>query len=68
MVDTTTPKGSLFVDLVELRNERRTCRSLTTLTFKDTRYILTADMMFGSTNMDGKFKLISMSSLLAQKK
>jgi hypothetical protein len=67
MVDTTTPKFSNFTNLVELKNERRTCRSLSTLEFNSTKYLLAADMMLGATNMDGKFKLISLASLLQQK-
>ena len=67
MVDTTTPKFSNFTNLVELRNERRTCRSLSTLELNSSKYLLAADMMLGATNMDGKFKLISLASLLQQK-
>jgi len=67
MVDTTTPKLSNFTNFVELKNERRTCRSLSKLEFNSTTYLLAADMMLGATNMDGKFKLISVAALLNQK-
>jgi hypothetical protein len=51
--------------VIELKNERRVCRSLRKFTDSQKRtWLLAADMMFASANMNGKFKLISLPAIL----
>lgn len=66
MVEPRSVKSAI-PQVVELKNQRRVCRSLTKFTdSKQRSFLLAADMMHGHTNMDGKVKLISLTAILAQ--
>ena len=54
-------------NFAELKNQRRVCKDLKTFTdVNNNPYILAADMMFASSKMDGKVKLIAQNSLAQQ--
>jgi hypothetical protein len=56
----STPNSVGSPTLVELKNSRRACKSLKLATLDGkSQFLLASDIMFGSTEMDGKFKLIS---------
>ena len=67
MVEPTSSPAQTTSHLIELKNQRRVCRSLTAFTDKTNQaYLLAADMMHAHTNMDGQFKVLSLTALLAQ--
>jgi hypothetical protein len=60
----STPNSLKDLTLVELKNGRRVCKSIKRVFVGgDQSFLLASDMMFASSCMDGKFKLLSVPVL-----
>jgi hypothetical protein len=56
----STPNSVKDLTLVELKNGRRACKSIKhAIVGGDKGFLIASDMMFASSCMDGKFKLLS---------